>query len=221
MPTKKVPASKQTAGSKIAAKKASVVKKSVQPAAAATYRLKIDLANLAIGAKTVKQFSRAVGKLAQTLTKMEDAGGVSLETPVTGKAVSLVTQDAKLARRFGMEEGRAPRGVKTAAPAAKKPTATAEAPAAVKHGATKKAAAKKLAAKAAPAETAEISAAKAPAAKGGAATKAAAKRAPAKKVSAKKAARRAAATNVAEAQNGAAPAEPVVPQAPALESQAS
>jgi hypothetical protein len=216
MPSKKIPASKKAAVSESAAKKVSVAKKSVEPAAAATYRLKIDLANLAIGAKTVKQFSRAVGKLAQTLAKMEDAGGVSLEVPVTAKAASLVTQDAKLARRFGMEEGRAPRGAKTATLAVKKPTATAEAPAAAKKVTAKKAAAKKASANAAPAETAETSSAKAPAAKKGAATKAAAKKAPAKK-----AARKMAANDVAEPQNAAAPAEAAATQTPAAESQTS
>jgi hypothetical protein len=173
-------------------KKIAVAKKAAQPVAAATFRLKVDLANLAVGAKTVKQLSRAVNKLAQTLTKMEDGGGVSLEAPVTGKAVNLVTQDAKLARRFGMEEGRAPRGVKTAAPAAKKASGTAQAsatPAPAKKAA-KKAAAKKTRAQATTTDSARAAEATD--------VTAPAKKAAAKKAAGKKAARKFAGNGTAE-----------------------
>ncbi|WP_298232880.1 hypothetical protein [uncultured Azohydromonas sp.] len=204
MPSKKIVASKKAVRKSAANKAAPAAKKTAAkatpPAAAATFRVKIDLAALAIGAKTIKQLARAVNKLAQTLAKMEDAGSVSLEAPVTGKVASLVTQDAKAARRFGMEEGRAPRGAKAATPAAKKATA-------------KKAATKKVAAKAAPAEAAETSEAKTPAAKGGAATKAATKKAPARK-----AARKKAANAVAEPRNAAAPVEPTAAENLAAES---
>ncbi|WP_084150801.1 hypothetical protein [Azohydromonas australica] len=180
--------------------------------------MKIDLANLAVGAKTVKQLSRAVGKLAQTLTKMEDGGGVSLEAPVTGKAVNLVTQDAKLARRFGMEEGRAPRGAKTAAPAAKKAAGAAQAaatPAPAKKAATKKAAAKKARAQAAPTDGA-------PAAEAidvtlvakRAAQKAAVKKAPAKKAAGKKAARKTVAKSSNEPARAAGGESAAAPEAP-------
>jgi hypothetical protein len=199
MPSKKVPASKKAAVSKSAAKKAPAAKKPVESAAASTFRLKVDLANVAVGAKTIKQLSRAVGKLAQTLTKMEDAGGVSLEAPVTGKAVNLVTQDAKLARRFGMEEGRAPRGAKTAAPA--------------KKAAAKKAAAKKTrtqAADAAPAVEAADTAA--PAVKKRAAKKASAKKAPAKKA-ARKTQPANGSNEPARAADGASAAAPEAPPA--------
>lgn len=225
MPSKKIVASNKVASKSAVTKAAPAAKKTAakaaQPAAASTFRVKIDLAALAIGAKTIKQLSRAVNKLAQTLAKMEDAGSVSLEAPVTGKVASLVTQDAKAARRFGMEEGRAPRAAKTAAPAAKKPAATPEAPVAAKKAPAKKGAAKKAAAKAAPAEVAEPSETKTPAAKGGAAKKAAAKKAPAKKAAAKKAARKTAANDVAESQNAAAPVEPTAVATPAADSQAS
>ena len=251
MPSKKIVAARNAASKSAVNKTAPVARKAAakvaQPSAAATFRLRIDLANLAVGAKTVKQLTRVVNKLAQTLTKMEDAGSVSLEVPVTGKIASLVTQDAKAARRFGMEQGRAPRGAKTAAPAAKKPAITAEAPAAAKKGPAKKAAAKKGTAEAAPVEAAETSGAKAPAAKNGAATKVAAKKAPAKKgaakaapveaaetsgakapaaksgaatkVAAKKAPRKTATNDVAESRNVAAPAEPAATKALAAESQ--
>jgi hypothetical protein len=158
------------------------------------YRLKVDLANLAVGAKTLKQLSRAVNKLAQTLTKMEDGGAVSLEQPVTAKGAHLTTTDAKLARRFGMEEGRAPRGAKTAAPTAKKTagaTQAAATPAPAKKAAAKKASAKKTRAQATPADAAPATEAvdvTVPAKR--AAKKAAAKKAPAKKAAGKKAARK-------------------------------
>jgi hypothetical protein len=193
MPSKKIVASK-SAAKKTApvAKKAAT--KAAQPAPAATFRTKIDLANLAVGAKTVKQLSRAVNKLAQTLAKMETAEGIKLETPVTAKGANLVTQDAKVAKRFGMEEGRAPRGAKTAAPAAKKAAAAAPAagtPAPAKKAAGKKAAAKKTRAQATPmdaapaAEATDVTALPKAAAK-----RAAAKKAPAKKAAGKKAARK-------------------------------
>jgi hypothetical protein len=127
MPTRKIAAAKKPAAKKAApvAKKA-VAKKVPQPVAAATFRTKIDLANLAVGAKTVKQLARAVARLSKTLAKMDDSGAVKLEQPVTAKGAHLATIDAKAAKRFGMEEGRAPRGAKTAAPAAKKAAGTVE-----------------------------------------------------------------------------------------------
>ncbi|WP_051241931.1 hypothetical protein [Azohydromonas australica] len=126
MPTRKTAATNKAPAKKAAAKKSAPVakkaaaKKVPQPVAAATFRTKIDLANLAVGAKTVKQFARAVAKLAQTLAKMDESGAVQLEQPVTVRGAHLATSDAKAAKRFGMEEGRAPRGAKTTAPAAKK-----------------------------------------------------------------------------------------------------
>jgi hypothetical protein len=199
MPSKKFPASKKTSAKTAPVKTGRAVKTTQAAAApaapAVVYRLKVDLANLAVGAKTLKQFSRAVNKLAQTLTKMEDAGNVSLEQPVTAKGAHLSTQDAKLARRFGMEEGRAPRGAKTAAPAAKKASGAAQAaaaPAPAKKAAAKKAAAKKARVQATPADAVPVteSAATTAPAKKGAAKKAAAKKAPAKKAAGKKAARK-------------------------------
>jgi hypothetical protein len=190
MPTRKIAAAKKPAAKKAApvAKKA-VAKKMPQPAATATFRTKIDLANLTVGAKTVKQLARAMTKLSQTLAKMDESGAVKLEQPVTAKGALLATTDAKAAKRFGMEEGRAPRAAKTAAPAAKK---SAGAKVAETSAPAKKAAAKKAAAKtrvqAKPAEAApvaEAADAAAPAAKKRAAKKAAAKSAPGKKAARK------------------------------------
>jgi hypothetical protein len=200
MPTKKIAAVKKAAPTQSAAKKAApaakkaAAKKAAQPVTAATFRTKIDLANLAVGAKTVKQLARAVTKLAQTLAKMDENGAVKLEQPVTAKGALLATTDAKAAKRFGMEEGRAPRAAKTAAPAAKKTagaTQTAAAPAPAKKAAAKRAAAKKTRAQAAPTDAA-------PAAEAvdvtvvakRAAQNAAAKKAPAKKAAGKKTARK-------------------------------
>jgi hypothetical protein len=221
MPSKKIPASKKISAKAAPAKAARAAKTgqaAAAPAApAAVYRLKVDLANLAVGAKTLKQLSRAVGKLAQTLAKMEEGGNVSLEQPVTAKGAHLSTQDAKLARRFGMEEGRAPRGAKTAAPAAKKASGAAQAAAApAKKAAAKKAAAKKTrtqttAADAAPA--AEAAATTAPAKKA-VAKKAAAKKAPAKKAAGKKAARKTGANGVGEPQRAAGGESAAAPEAP-------
>ncbi|MDZ5460431.1 hypothetical protein [Azohydromonas lata] len=187
--------------------------KAVQPVAATTFRLKVELAKLADGATTFKQLARAVGKLAQTLAKMDEAGGVKLEQPVGNKVAHLATQDAKLARRFGMEEGRAPRGA--AAPVAQKAAAKkaavkapAPAPAPAEKAPAKKAAAKKAAAKAAPVVEA---AAPAPA------PVAAPAPAPAKKPAARKAARKKAAPVAAQA----AADVPAVPSAPADETPAS
>jgi hypothetical protein len=147
--------------------------------AAVTFRTKIDLANLAVDAKTVKQLARAVAKLAQTLARMDESGAVKLEQPVTAKGAHLATTDAKAAKRFGMEEGRAPRGAKTAAPAAKKSAGAkvAETPAPAKKAAAKKAAAKtRVQAKPADAvPVSEAADAAAPAAKKRAAKKAARK----------------------------------------------
>lgn len=219
MPSNKLPASKKTSA-KTAPAKAARAAKTVQAAAApaAMYRLKVDLANIAVGAKTVKQLSRAVGKLAQTLAKMDDAGSVSLEAPVTGKAANLVTQDAKVARRFGMEEGRAPRGAKTAAPAAKKTSGAVQAsatPAPAKKAAAKKAAAKKTSAQATPPD-------KAPAAEAvdvtltakRAAQKATAKKAPAKKAAGKKAARKTSSNGANEPARAAGGESAAAPEAP-------
>jgi hypothetical protein len=173
MPTRKTTATKKAAAKKPAAKKAApavkqaVVKKAPQPVAAATFRTKIDLANLAVGAKTVKQLARAMAKLAQTLSRMDESGAVQLEQPVTAKGAHLATTDAKAAKRFGMEEGRAPRGAKTAAPAAKKGAGAVQAPEApepAKKAAAKKAAAKKTHARAAPAQAASPAEAVEPAA---------------------------------------------------------
>ena len=223
MPSKKLPASKKTSA-KTAPAKAGRAAKTAQAAAApaaaaAVYRLKVDLANLAVGAKTLKQLSRAVNKLAQTLTKMEDAGAVSLEQPVTAKGAHLSTQDAKLARRFGMEEGRVPRGAKTAAPAAKKASAAAPAagtPAPAKKAAAKKAAAKKTRAQATPADAAPAAEAidvTVPAKR--AAKKAAAKKAPAKKAAGKKTARKTGSANgLAEAQRAAGGEPTAAPEVP-------
>jgi hypothetical protein len=224
MPSKKLPASKKTSAKTAPAKAARAAKTArgaAEPAAAAAvYRLKVDLANLAVGAKTLKQFSRAVNKLAQTLTKMEDGGAVSLEQPVTAKGAHLATTDAKLARRFGMEEGRAPRGAKTAAPAAKKTSGATQAaatPAPAKKAAAKKAAAKKTRAQATRAHAA-------PAAEAvdvtvvakRAAQKAAAKKATAKKAAGKKAARKLGTNGANEphrAAGGKSTAAPEVPLA--------
>jgi hypothetical protein len=189
MPTRKIVAAEKVAAKEAPAKKAAPVakkaaaKKAPQPvAAAATFRTKIDLANLAVGAKTVKQFARAVAKLAQTLARMDENGAVKLEQPVTAKGAHLATTNAKAAKRFGMEEGRAPRGAKTAAPAAKKASGAAKAaetPAPAKKASAKKVAAKKTRAQATPAEAAPMAEAAdtaAPAAKKGAVKKAAGKK---------------------------------------------
>ncbi|WP_211235031.1 hypothetical protein [Azohydromonas australica] len=198
-----------------AAKTAQAAAASAAPAA--VYRLKVDLANLAVGAKTLKQLSRAVGRLAQTLTRMEEGGNVSLEQPVTAKGAHLSTQDAKLARRFGMEEGRAPRGAKTAAPAAKKASGATQAAAApAKKAAAKKAAAKKTrtqatAADAAPA--AEAATTTTAPAKKAAAKKAAAKKAPARKAAGKKAARKTGANGAGEPQRAAGGESAAAPEA--------
>ncbi|WP_211235094.1 hypothetical protein [Azohydromonas australica] len=221
MPSKKIPASKK-ASAKAAPAKVARAAKTTQAATApatpaAVYRLKVDLANLAVGAKTLKQLSRAVGKLAQTLTRMEEGANVSLEQPVTAKGAHLATTDAKLARRFGMEEGRAPRGAKTAAPVAKKASGAAQAAAApAKKAAAKKAAAKKtrtqaMAADAVPA--AEAATTTAPAKKA-AAKKAAAKKAPAKKAAGKKAARKTGANGADEPQRAEGGESAAVPEAP-------
>jgi hypothetical protein len=198
MPSKKIVASKKAASKSAATKTAPAAKKAAakaaQPAAAATFRTKIDLANLAVGAKTVKQLSRAVSKLALTLSKMEAAEGVRLETPVTAKGANLVTEDAKLAKRFGMEEGRAPRGAKTATPAAKKTAGSTQAsatPAPAKKAAAKKAAAKKTRAQATPTAAAPVAeATDVTALPKAAAKRAAVKKAPAKKAAGKKAVRK-------------------------------
>ena len=196
MPTKKnatnkVLAKKAAAKNPAPAAKKAAATKVPQPVAAATFRTKIDLANLAAGAKTVKQLARAVAKLAQTLARMDEGGAVQLEQPVTAKGAHLATTDAKAAKRFGMEEGRAPRGAKTAAPAAKKSagaTLASATPAPVKKAAAKKAAAKKTRAQARPADAAPVAEAvdtAAPAAKKATAKKPAAKKAPAKKAARK------------------------------------
>ena len=57
MPSKKVPTAKKGATSKSAAKKAApaakqAARKFAEPVAAATFRLKVDLANVAVGANT-------------------------------------------------------------------------------------------------------------------------------------------------------------------------
>ncbi|WP_066340666.1 hypothetical protein [Azohydromonas lata] len=242
MPTKKIVAGKKAAAPKTTAKAAakpagkSLLKqpapvprkaapvakqaaaKAVQPVAATTFRLKVELAKLADGATTFKQLARAVGKLAQTLAKMDEAGGVKLEQPVGNKVAHLATQDAKLARRFGMEEGRAPRGA--AAPVAQKAVAkkaavkaAAPAPAPAEKAPAKKAAAKKGAAKKAAAKAAPVVEAAAPAP----APVAAPAPAPAKKPAARKAARKKAAPVAAQA----AADVPAVPSAPADETPAS
>jgi hypothetical protein len=223
MPSKKIVASKKAASKSAAQKTAPVAKKAAskaaQPPAAATFRTKIDLANLAVGAKTVKQLSRAVAKLAQTLAKMEAAEGVKLETPVTARGANLVTSDAKLAKRFGMEEGRAPRGAKTAAPAAKKTSGATQAaatPAPAKKAASKKAAAKKTRAQATPAQAAPTAeAVDVTVVAKRAAQKAAAKKAPAKKAAGKKAARKMGAANgLNEPQRAAGEESTAAPEAP-------
>jgi hypothetical protein len=159
--------------------------------------------NLAVGAKTVKQLARAVAKLAQTLSKMDESGAVQLEQPVTAKGAHLATTDAKAARRFGMEEGRAPRGAKTAAPAAKKTAGAVKAtktPAPAKKAAAKKAAAKKTRVQAAAVDVAPVSEAADTAAP-------AVKERAAKKAPAKKAARKTAAANGSNEPAGAAGGE--------------
>ncbi|WP_211235012.1 hypothetical protein [Azohydromonas australica] len=217
MPSKKLPASKK-ASVKAAPVKTSRAAKTAQAAPAAVYRLKVDLANLAVGAKTLKQLSRAVGKLAQTLTRMEEGGNVSLEQPVTAKGAHLSTQDAKLARRFGMEEGRAPRGAKTAAPAAKKASGAAQAAAApAKKAAAKKAAAKKTRTQATAADAEPVTEAATTttaSAKKAAAKKAAAKKTPAKKAAGKKAARKTGANGAGEPQRAADGESAAAPEAP-------
>jgi hypothetical protein len=222
MPSKKIVASKKAASKSAAKKTAPVARKAAakaaQPAPAATFRTKIDLANLAVGAKTVKQLSRVVNKLAQTLSKMEAAEGLKLEAPVTAKGANLVTQDAKLAKRFGMEEGRAPRGAKTAVPAAKKTAGATQAsatPAPAKKAAAKKAAAKKTRAQGTPtaaapaAEAADVTALPKAAAKG-----AAARKAPAKKAAGKKAVRKTPANGSNEPRRAAGGESAAVPEAP-------
>jgi hypothetical protein len=210
MPTRKTVATKKLAAKKAAAKNAvpvakkAAAKKAPQPVAAvATFRTKIDLANLAVGAKTVKQLARAVAKLSQTLVRMDESGAVKLEQPVTAKGAHLATTDAKAAKRFGMEEGRAPRGAKTAAPAAKK---AAETPVPAK-----KAAAKKTRAKAAPADAAPIAEAADVAVP---AKKAAAKKASTKKAAGKKAARKSAANGAGEPQRTEPTEVPAAIEAP-------
>ncbi len=219
MPSKKLPASKKTSAKTAPAKSGRAAKTAqaatAPAAAAAVYRLKVDLANLAVGAKTLKQLSRAVGKLAQTLTKMEDAGAVSLEQPVTAKGAHLATTDAKAAKRFGMEEGRAPRGAKTAAPAAKKTSGATQA--AATPAPAKKAAAKKTRAQTKPADAAPVAEAAetaAPVAKKSTAKKAAAKKAPAKKAAGKKAARKTGTNGSNEPARAAGGESAAVPEAP-------
>jgi hypothetical protein len=223
MPTKKIAAAKKAASTQSAAKKAAPAakkaagKNAVQPVAAATFRTKIDLANLAVGAKTVKQLARAVTKLSQTLAKMDESGAVKLEQPVTAKGALLATTDAKAAKRFGMEEGRAPRAAKTAAHAKKIAgvTQTAAAPAPAKKAAAKKAAAKKARAQAASTDAA-------PAAEAvdvtvmakRAAQKATAKKAPAKKATGKKAARKPDTNGSKESARAAGGESAVAPEAP-------
>lgn len=73
--------------------------------AASTFRTKLPLANLADGAKNIKQVLRAVERLAKQLAKMDEAG-VKLEQPVARNVAMLATSDAKAAKRFGMEEKR-------------------------------------------------------------------------------------------------------------------
>jgi hypothetical protein len=219
MPSKKLPASKKTSAKTAPTKTARAARTAQAAAAPATvYRLKVDLASLAVGAKTLKQLSRAVNKLAQTLTKMEDAGAVSLEQPVTAKGVHLATTDAKLARRFSMEEGRAPRGAKTAAPAAKKtPGATqvSATPAPAKKAAAKKAAAKKTRAQTTPPD--EPSAAEAvdvTVTAKRAAQKAASKKALAKKAASKKATRKTSGNGSSEPARAAGGESAAAPEAP-------
>jgi hypothetical protein len=222
MPSKKFPASKKTSAKTAPAKAGRATKTAraaaAPAAAAAVYRLKVDLANLAVGAKTLKQFSRAVNKLAQTLTKMEDGGAVSLEQPVTAKGAHLATTDAKLARRFGMEEGRAPRGAKTATPTAKKTAGATQAsatPAPAKRAAAKKASAKKTRAQATPADAAPATEAvdvTVPAKR--AAKKAADKKAPAKKAAGKKAARKKGGNGTNEPVRSAGGESAAAPEAP-------
>jgi hypothetical protein len=217
MPSKKLSASKKTSA-KTAPAKAGRAAKTKQAAAApvaaaAVYRLKVDLANLAVGAKTLKQFSRAVNKLAQTLTRMEDGGAVSLEQPVTAKGAHLATTDTKAAKRFGMEEGRAPRGAKTAAPAAKRTSGATQAaatPAPAKKAAAKKTRAQATRADAAPAaEAVDVTVVAKRAAQ-----KAAAKKAPAKKAAGKKAARQMGTNGAKEPQRAAGGESTAAPEAP-------
>ena len=226
MPTRKTTATKKAAAKKPAAKKAApaakqaVAKKALQPVATATYRTKIDLANLAVDAKTVKQLARAVTKLAQTLAKMDESGAVRLEQPVTAKGAHLATTDTKAAKRFGMEEGRAPRTAKTAAPAAKKTSGATQAaatPVPAKKAAAKKAAAKKARVQAKPTEAAPVAEAAdiaAPVAKKAAAKKAAAKKAPAKKATGKKTARKTSVNGAREPARAAGGETAVAPEAP-------
>ncbi|WP_198320797.1 hypothetical protein [Azohydromonas aeria] len=173
-----------------------------------------------------------MAKLAQTLAKMDQNGAVRLEQPVTPKGAHLVTTDAKAAKRFGMEEGRAPRGAKTAAPAAKKAAAApAPAPAPAKKAAAKKAAAKKTrtqAATADAAQSAEALDAATPAAKKAPAKKAAVKKAPAKKAAGKQAARKTSAANGGNGpahalggESAAAPEAPPATDTPGAEATAS
>ncbi|MDZ5455076.1 histone [Azohydromonas lata] len=236
MPTKKIAAAKKAVATKSAAKQAAPVakkaaaKSAAQPVAAATFRTKIDVANLAVGAKTVKQLARAFAKLAQTLAKMDESGAVKLEQPVTAKGAHLATTDAKAAKRFGMEEGRAPRGAKTAAPAVKKAAvaakaaqtpAPAPAPAPAKKAIAKKAAAKKSPAQATASDAGPVTAAADTATP-------AAKKAAAKKAPAKKAARKTAAANgsakiqrAAGGESAAAPEAPPATDTPGAEAAAS
>jgi hypothetical protein len=216
MPTRKIAAAKKSAAKKAApVAKKGVAKKVPQPAATAMFRTKIDLANLAVGAKTVKQLARAVAKLSQTLAKMDDSGAVKLEQPVTAKGAHLATTDAKAAKRFGMEEGRAPRGAKTAAPAAKKAAGTVKA--AETLAPAKKAAAKKTRAQVTPADAASVAEAvdtTAPVAKKATATKAATKKAPAKKAAGKKAARKTSVNGSNEPARAAGGESAAIPEAP-------
>ena len=224
MPTRKIAAAKKVVARTPAAKKAASIatkaaaKKAPQPVAATTFRTKIDLANLAVGARTVKQLARAMAKLAQTLSRMDESGAVQLEQPVTARGAHLATTDAKTAKRFGMEEGRAPRGAKTEAPAAKKATAAAPAagtPAPAKKAVAKKVAAKKTRAQATPtaaapaAEATDVTALPKAAAKG-----AAARKAPAKEAAGKKAVRKTLANGSNEPRRAASGESAAAPEAP-------
>lgn len=122
MPTRKAPAAKKSASARSSTAKAPSAKKAARNAAiegapvAQVFRSKVSLAALADGAKNIKQLARAVEKLAGQLAKME-AAGVTLEVPVARGTAHLSTNDTKLARRFGLEAGRAPRTAKRAASA--------------------------------------------------------------------------------------------------------
>lgn len=88
-----------------ASRKAAAKGGSRSDGAASAFRSKLALANVADGAKNIKQVLRAVERLAKQLGKLDEAG-VKLEQPVARNVAMLVTSDAKAAKRFGMEEKR-------------------------------------------------------------------------------------------------------------------